>query len=154
MHSASDPRRISMHTDPKRGRREQPASHPTITTASGRRLACYPASAFAFIDQVKLLRQCCHNLEPSEILPTIHGSLFFDPHAPPWNDVRVRQAVLKAIDREALIVSLQGGVAHSSFVPAAFTGIAWPEEKLKYDLEGAKRLLAESGYNFTARTLT
>lgn len=39
-----------MTTDPtRRLRRQQPARHPTITTAAGHQLACYPAAVLAFI---------------------------------------------------------------------------------------------------------
>jgi peptide/nickel transport system substrate-binding protein len=101
-------------------------------------------------DMLKILRDSDLNLTFYDILPPIHGSVWFDNTVAPWNDVRVRQAVLKSIDREALIISLQGGVVHSGYVPGAFTDVAWPEakliEKFSQDLEGAKKLLAESGY--------
>lgn len=39
-----------MNYDPtQRRRRQPPAPHPTITTAAGRELACYPAAVLAFI---------------------------------------------------------------------------------------------------------
>ncbi len=102
-------------------------------------------------DMLKILRDSDLNLTFYDILPPIHGAVWFDNTVAPWNDVRVRQAVLKSIDREALIISLQGGVVHSGYVPGAFTDVAWPEakliEKFSQDLEGAKKLLAESGYN-------
>lgn len=107
-------------------------------------------------DQTAVLKQSNLKLNFYEILPPIHSSVWFDPRKAPWSDVKVRRAVLKAMDREAILVSLRGGATLSGYVPAAFTDIAWPEEKLKekfkYDPEGAKKLLAESGYNFTGTT--
>lgn len=51
-----------MYIDQSHGtHRRQPARHPTVTTAAGRDLSCYPASVFAFIvdswDRFLLLRQ-------------------------------------------------------------------------------------------------
>src|SRR5687768_403003 len=69
-----------MTNDPRSGR-QQPARQPSITTASGRRMPCYPASVFAFIvdswDRFLLLRQpgqpgwevFSGPLEPGETVP-------------------------------------------------------------------------------------
>ena len=72
----------TMTTDPGRGtRRQRVTGQPTITTASGRRVSCYPASVFAFIvdswDRVLLLRHQGQPgwevvngpLEPGETVP-------------------------------------------------------------------------------------
>jgi peptide/nickel transport system substrate-binding protein len=66
----------------------------------------------------------------------------------PLKDVRVRHAISKAINRDALVSQVMEGVAMPAdqFLPAGFFGHT---DKLKpepYDLEGAKRLLAEAGY--------
>ena len=71
-----------MTTDPNRSaRRRQPPRHPTITTAGGHQLACYPASVFAFIvdswDRYLLFRRpgqpgwevVSGVLEPGETVP-------------------------------------------------------------------------------------
>lgn len=85
------------------------------------------------------------------ILQPTYGALWFDPKKKPWDDARVRRATSLAIDRDALIVANQGGVALSGFVPAYFSDYGWPEaklkEKFKYDPEEAKKLLAEAGYS-------
>ncbi len=66
----------------------------------------------------------------------------------PFKDARVREAVSKAINREAIVERIMGGVA----VPAAQLlppGMFGNNPNLKmtaYDPEGAKALLAEAGY--------
>lgn len=75
------------------------------------------------------------------ILLTLNAS------APPLNDVRVRQAICYAIDRQNMINNLllgQAKLAHSILPEEswAFT----PGQKYAYDPERAKRLLDEAGY--------
>jgi ABC-type transport system substrate-binding protein len=62
----------------------------------------------------------------------------------PWADVRVRKAIALAIDTDAMIDELWGGLA-------APLGTQWPTTAIRldaypYDLDEAKRLLAEAGY--------
>ncbi len=67
--------------------------------------------------------------------------------ATPFKDVRVRQAINLAIDREAMVKMLSGNAL-------AATGLMLPDSpwygspsfKLRYDPEEAKRLLKEAGY--------
>ncbi|MBL4667130.1 MAG: ABC transporter substrate-binding protein [Sneathiella sp.] len=66
----------------------------------------------------------------------------------PFLDIRVRQALSKAINREAIVSKIMGGVAVAAgeLLPQGFFGTnpgAGPEA---YDPEGAKKLLAEAGY--------
>lgn len=67
----------------------------------------------------------------------------------PYNDVKVRQALMLGIDREAAVESVfQGlGVTNGYPLSPAFEG-AYPEEESfqQYDPERAKELLAEAGY--------
>jgi peptide/nickel transport system substrate-binding protein len=66
----------------------------------------------------------------------------------PLQDVRVRKAISKAINRQALVERVMDGaaVSTSQLMPAGFFGHA-PGIKLEaYDLDGAKKLLAEAGY--------
>ncbi|MGE8943030.1 ABC transporter substrate-binding protein [Leptospira interrogans] len=67
--------------------------------------------------------------------------------ATPFKDVRVRQAINLAIDREAMVKMLSGNAL-------AATGLMLPDSpwygspsfKLRYDPEEAKKLLKEAGY--------
>jgi peptide/nickel transport system substrate-binding protein len=66
---------------------------------------------------------------------------------PPLNDVRVRQAICYAIDREGMIGNLllgQGKLAHSILPEESWAYTTG--QKYSYDPEQAKRLLDEAGY--------
>jgi peptide/nickel transport system substrate-binding protein len=66
----------------------------------------------------------------------------------PLRDVRVRRALSKAINRQALVDRIMEGAAvpSSQLMPAGFFGYA-PGIKLEaYDPDGARKLLAEAGY--------
>src|SRR6266850_5861573 len=66
---------------------------------------------------------------------------------PPLNDVRVRQAICYAIDRESMVRDLllgQGKLAHSILPEESWAYT--PGQKYSYDPEKAKQLLAEAGY--------
>jgi peptide/nickel transport system substrate-binding protein len=67
----------------------------------------------------------------------------------PLRDRRVRQAISKAIQREALVDrALDGqGVAAAQIVPEGFGGYDPVVKREPYDPEGARRLLAEAGYS-------
>jgi peptide/nickel transport system substrate-binding protein len=66
----------------------------------------------------------------------------------PLKDVRVRRAMSKALDRDALVSRvMQGqGVPASQFMPEGVPGTSTKLKPEAYDLEGAKKLLAEAGY--------
>jgi peptide/nickel transport system substrate-binding protein len=72
----------------------------------------------------------------------------------PFNDVRVRQAMSLAIDRQAILDAITEGVGvFNSSVPAAFKDWALPVTQLgegaryfKHDPAEARRLLAAAGY--------
>ena len=65
-----------------------------------------------------------------------------------FSDVRVRQAVAKAVDRESLIYGVMDGNAleAKSFLMEGLPGYTEGFDPLPYDLEGAKKLLEEVGY--------
>jgi peptide/nickel transport system substrate-binding protein len=72
----------------------------------------------------------------------------FDHGKPPFNDFRVRQAFMHAIDREAIkqIVFLgQAEAAHSMLAPGNPYYVK-PNKTYMLDLEKAKSLLREAGY--------
>jgi len=70
----------------------------------------------------------------------------------PWNDVRVRQAMSKAIDRQQIIDNVFGGEAVlSAAVPPGYGDWFISSEELaenwfKQDLEAAKQLMIDAGY--------
>jgi peptide/nickel transport system substrate-binding protein len=66
----------------------------------------------------------------------------------PLKDVRVRRAMSKALDRDALVSRvMQGqGVPASQFMPDGVPGTSAAMRPERYDLDGAKKLLADAGY--------
>ncbi len=66
----------------------------------------------------------------------------------PLKDVRVRRAMSKALDRDALVSRvMQGqGVPASQFMPDGVPGTSTNLKPEAFDLPGAKQLLAEAGY--------
>lgn len=66
----------------------------------------------------------------------------------PFKDLKVRQAISKAIDREAIKTRVMEGLSlpTGNLVPAPMFGHVAALTSEKYDLAGAKKLLAEAGY--------
>ncbi|BBK34870.1 peptide ABC transporter substrate-binding protein [Allostella humosa] len=66
----------------------------------------------------------------------------------PFHDLRVRQAIAKAIDRRALVERVMEGhaVATGQIVPEGFAGYSPALAADGHDPAGARRLLAEAGY--------
>jgi peptide/nickel transport system substrate-binding protein len=66
----------------------------------------------------------------------------------PLNDLRVRKAISKAINREAIVERVMEGVAipAGQLLPPGFFGTSPNLKPEPYDPEGAKKLLAEAGY--------
>jgi peptide/nickel transport system substrate-binding protein len=68
---------------------------------------------------------------------------------PPFDDVRVRQAINHAIDRDAFIERLQNGVGEPAWMPYSSASPVYDEslaERYPHDVERARELLAEAGY--------
>jgi peptide/nickel transport system substrate-binding protein len=76
--------------------------------------------------------------------------LYLDAADPLLSDLRVRQAISMAIDRQGIIEQIRGGGELASPVPAGLGKWALPEDEredlLPYDPERAKELLAEAGH--------
>ena len=68
--------------------------------------------------------------------------------ANPLRDARVRKAISKLIDRDAIVSRIMEGQAQSAgqLLPESFYGTSKRLKPEKYDPEGAKKLLAEAGY--------
>ncbi|MEK9723250.1 MAG: ABC transporter substrate-binding protein [Rhodospirillaceae bacterium] len=66
----------------------------------------------------------------------------------PLKDVRVRRAISKAINREAIVERVMEGIAipAGQLLPDGFFGRSSKLKVEAYDPEGAKKLLAEAGY--------
>jgi peptide/nickel transport system substrate-binding protein len=66
----------------------------------------------------------------------------------PLNDLRVRKAISKAINRDAIVARVMEGVAipAGQLLPPGFFGTSDKVKPEPYDPEGAKKLLAEAGY--------
>ncbi|GII29611.1 ABC transporter substrate-binding protein [Planotetraspora mira] len=70
----------------------------------------------------------------------------FNTESGPLKDVKLRQAVQKAIDYDGLVAALKGaGVQASGLVPDGLLGFT-PGQAPKQDLPGAEALLKEAGY--------
>ncbi|MEC5425368.1 glutathione ABC transporter substrate-binding protein [Virgibacillus sp. C22-A2] len=82
----------------------------------------------------------------------------FNTEVEPFNDVRVRQAINMAIDKENLIDGVTDGVALPAIGPLAPTVFGYSDEidPLPYNPEEAKELLADAGYpdGFSTTILT
>jgi len=66
----------------------------------------------------------------------------------PLQDVRVRRAISMAIDRKTIDARIMDGLATPAyqFMPDGMFGGLAKAPEIKYDPEGAKKLLAEAGY--------
>lgn len=66
----------------------------------------------------------------------------------PLKDLRVRQAISKAINREAIVERVMEGAAipAGQLLPEGFFGVSPNLEPVAYDPKGAKKLLADAGY--------
>jgi peptide/nickel transport system substrate-binding protein len=66
----------------------------------------------------------------------------------PFRDKRVREAISKAIDRDAIVARIMGGVAMpaSELLPPVMFGANKEAVAAKPNVEQAKKLLAEAGY--------
>lgn len=76
----------------------------------------------------------------------------------PFDDVRVRQAISMAIKNEDIIEGVTDGIALPAIGPLAPTVFGYNDElePMEFDVERAKSLLAEAGYEdgFSAEVLT
>lgn len=97
-------------------------------------------------DTIKTLGQM-PNLTVGEFQGSNIQYLGFNTESPPFDDVRVRQAVAHAIDRDAIIANLLSGMAKpaDSVLPPDCWAYA-PGTRYAYDPERAKTLLQEAGY--------
>lgn len=80
--------------------------------------------------------------------------LLMNTAKPPFDDVKVRQAINQAIDRDVLVQVIGLGESSPSYGPITPATVGyWPgveEIGYKFDLEAAKGLMAEAGYTANA----
>jgi peptide/nickel transport system substrate-binding protein len=83
----------------------------------------------------------------SQTTPSFENLIgFLNTQTGPLKDVRVRKAVIAAMDYDGLIKAMKGaGVAAHGFIPEGLAGYDSSVEQHQ-DLEGAKALLKEAGY--------
>lgn len=82
-------------------------------------------------------------LEPSEL-----SALYLNTTRKPLDDLRVRQAIAYAVNRQELVRWRGADVSREpqSVIPRGYLGFAAQPELPRTDIEKAKRLLAEAGY--------
>ncbi|SET83312.1 peptide/nickel transport system substrate-binding protein [Oceanobacillus limi] len=76
------------------------------------------------------------------------GYVGFNAQKPPLDQVEVRQAINHAIDRQAIADALYAGYANPAKnpLPPSYMGYNDEVEGYEYDIDKAKELLAEAGY--------
>lgn len=78
----------------------------------------------------------------------IHGIAFNTVDEGPLQDVRVRQAIVHALDRDAYVQSYSSGMYQTvdQYCPKDFWAYNEKMEGIQYDTEKTKELLADAGY--------
>ncbi|MBI1295646.1 hypothetical protein GC175_11900 [bacterium] len=77
------------------------------------------------------------------------NAFLLNVNAPPFDNVKVRQAVNYAIDRDKIVQTAYHGAAQMTTLPVASTSWIFPADLVDtytYDPEKAKALLAEAGF--------
>jgi peptide/nickel transport system substrate-binding protein len=78
--------------------------------------------------------------------------IMLNTQRPPLDDLRVRRALLRATDREAIVKAVFAGrspVADGPLTSATFGYTAAPVDQIGYDLQAARQLLQDAGYRAT-----
>ena len=100
------------------------------------------------LDTFEQLKKAIPNVVSYEFSDTRGGHIYMNVAKPPLDDVRVRQAIALAIDRDEFIQALSNGRgewALAASLPGLFSP-AETKEILRHDPARAKQLLTEAGY--------
>ncbi len=122
-----------------------------IVTNAATRVAQLQSGEVQFIEALpsQLIEplEAAPNLEILVQESTFARTFQMNTSRPPFDDVRVRQALNYAVDKEQLInVVFRGyGTVMTSPIPETVFGYA-PQDPYEYDPERARQLLAEAGY--------
>jgi len=89
-----------------------------------------------------------NNFEVHSIVATNLVGLFINLKVPPFDDVRVRQAMAYAIDYDAIVHGVRGGLATKpkSHIPEGLPGHTADVRQYEYNPEKARQLLREAGF--------
>ncbi|WP_321973745.1 ABC transporter substrate-binding protein [Paratractidigestivibacter sp.] len=73
--------------------------------------------------------------------------IMFNVKKAPWNDVKVRQAIMYALNTDQMITNAFSGLASvaTSYLPSTFTNYHKASVVYEYDADKAKSLLSEAG---------
>nr|WP_183501104.1 ABC transporter substrate-binding protein [Microbacterium aquimaris] len=85
---------------------------------------------------------------------TDKGTLAMNSTRPPLDDVRVRQAIRQAIDKDAIVEALGAGRTQFGPIPSLDPGYEDLSDVAPFDPDAAKALLAEAGEEDLDLTLT
>jgi peptide/nickel transport system substrate-binding protein len=98
-------------------------------------------------DQVGMLKDAGFNVAILDAAPSISVQFHTKNPKAPWGDVRVREAIALAIDKESIQKNIYHGIPGLDAWPADWEVGYNPDLKpYPYDAEKAKALLAEAGY--------
>lgn len=98
-------------------------------------------------DQVLILKDAGFNVAILDAAPSVSVQFHTKNPNAPWGDVRVREAIALAIDKEAIQRDLFHGIPGLVAWPAEWEVGYNPDlQPYPYDVEKAKQLLTEAGY--------
>lgn len=115
------------------------------------RVAAFEAGeidAFTTITEATVEEMSATDAQIASPPPTGYGFSYFNLTRPPFDDVRVRQALQLAVDRDAIAEAYQGETyEEAAYSPFDRDSKWWvpPAEQPTYDPDGAKALLADYG---------
>lgn len=117
----------------------------TVPTADAQRLAKEPKVSLASALSNRLVYLHLDRLR--DVSPFVRGKDGTEIKNP-FHDLKVRQALTKAINRPAIIDRIMEGeaVPASQMLPDVYAGTSKKLKPVAFDLNGAKKLLAEAGY--------